>query len=65
MKCLVKNVTPSDLNTADFKIKYGEEKKIEYTEKVRYYVAAGYIQLKDLYTEVEKPKKKSKQEDDD
>ena len=60
MKCLVKNMLSGPFVGEDFTLQFKEEKKVDFTERVRYYVAVGYIKLKDLYTEIEKPKKITK-----
>jgi len=60
MKCLVKNLMIGTFETPEFSLKYKEEKKVDFTEQIRKYVALGYIQLKDLYTEIEKPAKSKK-----
>jgi hypothetical protein len=63
MKCLVRSVVTGPFRVEGTVFATGEEKKIEFTEKVRYYVALGYLKLKDLYTEIERPAKKSKTEE--
>jgi hypothetical protein len=57
MKCLVRSVVTGSFRVEGTVFETGEEKKIEFTEKVRYYVALGYLKLKDLYTEIERPAK--------
>jgi hypothetical protein len=49
MKVKVKNIAVSDLDLKDLKMKRLEVKIIDFTEKVRYYVAKGYIKLVDMY----------------
>jgi len=62
MKCLVKNLMSGQFDTPEFSLKYKEEKRVDFTEQIRRYVAMGYIQLKDLYTETEKPAKAKKED---
>ena len=63
MKCLIKNLMTGPFETPEFSLKYKEEKRVDFTEQIRKYVALGYIQMKDLYTEIEKPVKVVKKED--
>jgi hypothetical protein len=53
MKCLVKNILPGPIKFAAFSLEYKEEKQVEYTETLRYYVSMGYIRLLDMYPETE------------
>ena len=66
MKCLVRSVVTGPFRVDGIVFLTGEVKKIEFTDKVRYYVALGYLKLKDLYTEIERPiKSKSKEDSND
>jgi hypothetical protein len=64
MKCSVRSVVTGPFKVDGTVFLTGEIKKVEFTEKVRYYVALGYLKLKELYTEMERPSKgKSKTEE--
>lgn len=63
MKCRVKNILSGPIAFADFSLNYKEEKEVEFTEKVRYYVSMGYIRLLDMYPESEVSVSKKKKSD--
>jgi len=51
MKCLIKNMLPGPVVFEDFSLKFKEEKQVEYTDRLRYYVSMGYVKLVDMYPE--------------
>ena len=63
MKCLVKNILSGPIAFADFSLDYKEEKQVEFSEKIRYYVSMGYIKLLDMYPESDAPVSKKKKSD--
>ncbi|MEM2986560.1 MAG: hypothetical protein QXV60_00465 [Nitrososphaerota archaeon] len=70
MRCLVKNISAGKLDFPDLQLKRREMKQVDFVEKLRYYVAKGYIRIIEIYPDLpsqEKPakSKRVKQESED
>jgi len=55
MKCIVQNISAGILNLPEMQLQKHEKKMVEFTERIRYYIAAGYVKLIELYADVEAP----------
>ena len=51
MKCIVKNISAGILSVPEMKLGRGEDCYVDFTERIRYYIAAGYIKLVELYAD--------------
>jgi hypothetical protein len=68
MNCLIRNISAGLLSLPEFTLKRNEELTINFTERIRYYIAMGYIRMIDFvpdeavgYTFYDKVKKEVKE----
>ena len=70
MDCRIKNITAGRLYLPEGNLNRQEEKRFKFTERVRYYIAVGYLQLVELYSDMtvtgtsarKQPRRKSKKQ---
>jgi len=61
MKCLVRNITGGTVHFKDLELQRGEQKKVQFNDRIRTYVAQGIVKLLEIYPSTEK---KSEEKED-
>ena len=55
MECLVESISVGLLSLPEMRLNPGETARVKFNDRIRYYVAEGYIKLLDLYYDDEYP----------
>ena len=53
MKCIIRNISAGVINAPQLQLGVNEEKKVDFTEKLRHYISLGYIKMVELCTDEE------------